>query len=111
MFRRFLAVKVSIPLAGALALGLLVTTQITLADYTPGTYLDTQTFMIGWHLQRVSAGVIACQGSCRSAQAAGANPQRCTLIEANQATAAACLTQLAADCTPQNVVNCASGQQ
>lgn len=109
MIRRFLSVKISVPVAvAALAAGLY--SFISIADYTPGTYLDTQTFMITWHMTRVSAGVFSCLGSCRSAQAAGANAQRCQIIEANQASVAACLTQLATDCTPQNVVNCASGQ-
>ncbi len=110
MIRRLLALKISIPVAAvALAAGSFFAFN-ALADFTPGTYLDTQTFMVSWHLGRVSAGVFSCMGSCRSAQAAGANPQRCQLLEPNQASAAACLTQLAADCTPQNVVNCTSGQ-
>jgi hypothetical protein len=110
MFKRFLSKKISVPLAAALAIGVAVAFVPALADFTPGTYLDTQTFMISWRMARVSAGVIACEGSCRSAQAAGANPQRCRLREANQATTAACLTALATDCTPQNVINCASGE-
>lgn len=109
MLKRFLRLKVSVPLAAALAIGAAVTLAPALADFTPGTYLDAQTFMLNWHMQRVSAGVISCEGSCRSAQAAGANPQRCRLVVANQASAAACLTQLATDCTPQNVINCTGG--
>lgn len=106
--------KISIPVGALAGLGLLLTlapARPARADFTPGTYLDAQTFVVMWHLQRVSAGVISCTGMCRSAQAAGANPIRCQLIEANQASAAACLTQLSSDCTPQNVVNCSSGER
>lgn len=111
MLKRFLALKVSIPVAGILAGGLIYTMAPALADFTPGAYLDSQTFMLTWNMRRVSAGVVSCAGVCRSAQAAGAHPLRCQLIEANQASAAACLTQLNTDCTPENVVNCASGER
>lgn len=110
MLKRFLRLKVSVPMVVALAAGIIIAIPPALADYTPGTYLDAQTFMVNWHMQRVSVGVVACEGSCRSAQAAGANPQRCRIREVNQASAAACLTALAADCTPQNVINCSSGE-
>lgn len=110
MLKRFLSKKIAIPLGAVLVAGAFVTLAPALADFTPGAYLDAQTFMISWRMARVTAGVVACEGSCRSAQAGGANPQRCRLREANQATMAACLTALATDCTPQNVINCASGE-
>ncbi len=111
MIRRLFALKVSIPVAAvALAMGGLFALN-ALADFTPGTYLDAQTILLSVHISRVSAGVFGCEGSCRSAQAGGANETRCRIIEPNQATPAACVTLLASDCTPQNAVNCASKQQ
>jgi len=109
MFKPYLALRLSIPLAVVAAGGAIVA-SIAVADYTPPAYLDTQTFIIRWDMFRQAAGVIACAGTCRTAQAGGANAQRCRLVEAAQASASACLTQLNTDCTPQNVLTCASGQ-
>lgn len=108
--RRFLRLKVSVPLALVAALGVGYS-LISVADYTPGTYLDAQTFIVVPRMRRLGAANVACGGLCRTAQAGGANPQLCILHEPNQASFAACLTLLNTDCTPQAVINCASGER
>jgi hypothetical protein len=111
MLLRFLAKKTSVPLAAvALILGGLYAVQ-ALADYTPGAYLDAQTFMVTWRMVRVGASTISCTGVCRTAQAGGANPATCRLTEAPQTSTANCITALAADCTPQAALNCTSGER
>lgn len=110
MFKRFLSLKVSIPVAALALIGGGFYTLQALADYTPGSYLDAQTFMVSWHMTRLGASSISCTGLCRSAQTGGANPLLCRINEAAQATTTACLTALGTDCTPQNVVNCSTGE-
>lgn len=111
MLKRFLRLKVSIPVAAVALIGGGFVTLNALADYTPGAYLDAQTFVVVPRMRRLTANSVTCSGLCRSAQAGGANPHFCVLTEADQASFAACLTQLGSDCTPQNVLNCASGER
>lgn len=108
--RRLLRAKVSIPMAAvAVAAGLF--TINALADFTPGTYLDAQTFIVVPRMRRLTASSVTCAGLCRTAQAGGANQHFCVLNELDQVSFAACLTTLNTDCTPQAVINCASGER
>lgn len=110
MLKRLMKARVTIPLAGLALVGaLFLRPQIGLADYQPPSYLDAQTLVVSLHMRRVSAGVWDCAGACRTAQTGGANPKSCLLQEATAATPAACITALNADCTPQNVIICATG--
>jgi len=110
MLKRFLRLRVSVPVA-ALAVAAGVYSLISAADYTPAAYLDTQTFMVTWHMVRVGASNISCTGVCRTAQASAANPATCRVNEPAQTSTTNCLTQLNTDCTPQNVLNCVSGER
>lgn len=95
----------------------LLVTRNALADFTPPTMADSQTFLARMDVARIAGGGFSCMGVCRSAQTDGGAPQRCLLVEANIAPATftsakdSCYTALAADCTPQHVYQCASGSQ
>lgn len=110
MLKRFLRKKITIPL-GAILAGGIIYASISVADYTPGTYLDTQTWIAIPLMRRLSASSVTCGGLCRTAQAAGANEHFCKINETNQSSFVACLSLLNTDCTPQAVLNCASGER
>lgn len=113
MLKRFLSRKISIPLAGILAIGAAVAFGPALADYTPPALVDAQTFLVSFNIRRLGSGQFGCSGGCRTAEAGGANANTCRLDEAAQAgplgtAISSCLAALSTDCIPVNVHHCAS---
>lgn len=111
MFKSLFRRSVSIPLGAIAVLGGALIGLQALADFTPGAYLDAQTFIVVPRMRRLNASSVTCAGLCRTAQAGGANQHFCVLNELDQVSFAACLTTLNTDCTPQAVINCASGER
>lgn len=116
MLKRFLRLKVSVPIAAVALGGGGLFALNALADYTPPALVDSQTFPVAIRTRRLTATTWACRGMCRTAQTGGTAPRFCWLNLADQTgaadvAAAACGTAAKNACTPQAVDDCASGER
>jgi hypothetical protein len=118
MLKRFLSLKISIPVAlvGAVTAGGLLLRPVAQA-FAPPTFDDTLTRPIDKRGFRWIGGTNwACGGGCVAARTGGAARRGCVLYVANQAgtfrgAADDCSVALAAACTGQAVDDCASGER
>lgn len=117
MLKRFLALKVSIPLAAVLAVGVGYSLLPSQA-FTPPTFDDNLNALMdtrGFRRLRATT-TFACGGGCVAARAGGAARRGCVLYVANvsggfRAASDDCAVALLAACTGQAVDDCASGER
>jgi hypothetical protein len=119
MLKRFLRLKVAVPVAALALAGTIIISIPVAKAFTPPDFDDALTFMVDLRgFRRLTGTTWSCGGGCRASRAGGVAPRGCMIYGSNVTATASvitasgtCATALAAACDGAAVDLCASGER